>query len=360
MLKCLLYFLCFSLLSACQPADSMEETAKAQAASPITDRITQVRLATAQEKPFALQTLANGRVSALLQSKLYFKVQGSIEKINVTNGTLVKAGQVLAVLDNRQQAIALEQAKNQYHKAVNDLNIEIVSYGGIDQDTNSIKPRILDALKVKAGYNEALTAIKNAQLQYDHTFLVAPYQGIIANLKAKPHNPTPTNEPFCTLLNPHNLIVEIAILEAELTHIRLGQNVQINPIALASKAYTGNVMEINPIVNEQGLVLVKIKIAKTDKDLLEGMNVNVIIEQNLDRQITIPKVAVVERSGRKVVFTFEKGLAKWHYVTVTHENSTEVAISEGLKAGEQVIIDGNLNLGHDAPVEVIKEEKTGT
>ena len=94
----------------------------------------------------------------------------------------------------------------------------------------------------------------------------------------------------------------------------------------------------------------KARIARPDRNLFEGMNVRVVIERRLPNQIVIPKSAVVERSGRKVVFTVEDGLAKWHYVTVAHENDEEVAIGEGLRAGERVIVSGNLNLGHDAPV----------
>nr|MCU0394222.1 efflux RND transporter periplasmic adaptor subunit [Thermoflexibacter sp.] len=174
---------------------------------------------------------------------------------------------------------------------------------------------------------------------------------------AKPHNLAPTTEPFCTLLSRDNLVVEISILESELSNLQIGQGAKIQSLAMSAKKYEGKVIEINPFVNEQGLVLVKVKIENADSALLEGMNVNVMIEEELSDYISIPKTAVVERSGRKVVFSYESGLAKWHYVTVAHENSTQVAISEGLKAGEQVIIDGNLNLGHDAPVEVIKDEK---
>jgi RND family efflux transporter MFP subunit len=359
MLKSIFYYLAIVVaFSACQDASSMEEAAKTLSQNSPQERTTLVQVAISEERPFHLQVLANGKVNALLQSQLYFKAQGEIEKIHVANGDRVKAGQIMAVLDNRQQAVALEQAQNQYRKAVNDLNLEIVNYGGVDRDTNSVKPHILNVLKIKVGYYEALTAIKNAQVQYDNTFLIAPYSGIIANLKVRPHNPALLTEPFCTLLSRDNLVVEIAILESELAYVELGQSATIQLIAYRNKqSYKGRVFEINPLVSEQGLVRVKVKVENPNSDLLEGMNVNVVIEKTLPKYVIVPKTAVVERSGRKVVFTHEKGLAKWHYVTVAYENSSEVAISEGLKAGEQVIIDGNLNLGHDAPVEVMKKEQ---
>ena len=86
------------------------------------------------------------------------------------------------------------------------------------------------------------------------------------------------------------------------------------------------------------------------------MNARIIIEKTLLNQLVVPKSAVVERSGRKVVFAYENGLAKWNYVSIAHENETSVVISEGLKAGAFVIIEGNLNLGHDAKVEIKKQQ----
>jgi RND family efflux transporter MFP subunit len=134
--------------------------------------------------------------------------------------------------------------------------------------------------------------------------------------------------------------------------VMLGQIAKVKSLAYSERNYVGKVSEINPFVNEQGLVLIKVRIQNPDQYLLEGMNAQVIIEKNLQNQIVIPKEAVVERSGKKVVFVYENGLAKWNYVTVAHENSQEVAISEGLKVGQKVIVEGNLNLGHDAKVVV--------
>ncbi|MCP3930198.1 MAG: hypothetical protein GY705_13985 [Bacteroidetes bacterium] len=45
-------------------------------------------------------------------------------------------------------------------------------------------------------------------------------------------------------------------------------------------------------------------------------------------------------------------LSKWNYVTIAYENSTYIAISEGLSAGQFIIIDGNLNLDHDAEIQI--------
>jgi RND family efflux transporter MFP subunit len=153
------------------------------------------------------------------------------------------------------------------------------------------------------------------------------------------------------------MVVEVSILESELSVVTLGQVAKVKSLAYADRNYIGKVSEINPMVNEQGLVLIKVRIQNPDQYLLEGMNAQVIIEKKLQNQIIVPKEAVVERSGKKVVFVYENGFAKWNYVTIAHENSQEVAISEGIKAGQKVIVEGNLNLGHDAKVLINEEDE---
>jgi RND family efflux transporter MFP subunit len=345
-------YLLILFLTACQPNNSEQkkEEEGENKISQTSENVVTVKLAESRLKSFPLQVLASGKVTALTQAKINFKVTGIIEKILISNSATVKAGQVLAVLDNEQQRIALQQAQDHLQDTRVEFNKLLLEFGGKDRDTTSVSGRILENIKSKSGLTKAITNVRDAQLKLDNTYLKAPYAGVIANLKTKAYNPTPVTEPFCTILSRESLVVEVSILESELGVITLGQMAKVKSLAYTERSYVGKVSEINPVVNEQGLVLVKIKIQNPDAYLLEGMNAQVIIEKNLQNQVVIPKEAVVERSGKKVVFVYENGLAKWNYVTVAHENSQEVTISEGLKVGQKVIVEGNLNLGHDAKV----------
>lgn len=341
----------FLLLSNCKQNKSNEKNAENLTNSISTNEISTKPSIT---KPFSIQLLSNATIKAQNQSQLYFKAMGEIEQINIANNSFVKTGQILAVLDNRQAKVAIQIAHDQIKKVAFSLNKLVMEYGGKDNDTLQIKPRIYENLKLQSGFYEAQTALRTAQLQYDNTYLRAPYSGIVANLKTKPHNQASVSEPFCTILSGNILAAEALILESELAAVQIGQSAKIQPLAYTDKTYSGRVFEINPQVNLQGLVAIKIRINNPDKYLLDGMNAKIVIEKVIPNQLVIPKAAIVERSGRKVAFTFENGFAKWHYVTVSHENENEVTISEGLKAGEMVITEGNLNLGHDAAVALKK------
>ncbi len=353
---CIFALLHFYILTGCTTKPNYEEEAQ-QATQQATVAPVVVSVAEVVRRPFVVALVANGRVVAQSQSKLNFRAVGVIEKILVKNGGAVQAGQLMAQLDNREARLAVQQATLQIAEARVEMNDLLISQGGRKSDSSSVKPDVWAYIKLRSGYERAMLALQKAQNELENTYLRAPYAGVVANLKMKPYNSSSMSEGFCTLLSREAVWVEFSVLETELSAVQIGQTAQVTPVAYADKIYRAQVIEINPLVNEQGLVQVKAKVLNADKQLFEGMNVRLRVEKPLAAQLVVPKEAVVERSGRKVVFTYETdndtlGLAKWHYVTVAHENDTHIAVSEGLKAGERAITEGNLNLGHDAKVKL--------
>ncbi|MDE6378363.1 MAG: efflux RND transporter periplasmic adaptor subunit, partial [Duncaniella sp.] len=75
----------------------------------------------------------------------------------------------------------------------------------------------------------------------------------------------------------------------------------------------------------------------------------------VERALVIPKSALVLRSGRQVVFTLDGDKAMWNYVTTGLENLNHYTVTDGLAPGMKVIVTGNLNLAHEAPVKVITD-----
>ena len=84
------------------------------------------------------------------------------------------------------------------------------------------------------------------------------------------------------------------------------------------------------------------------------MNVMVTITCQSAEAVLIPKDALVLRSSRPLVFTYdaESERAQWHYVTLLHENDEMIAVSEGVEPGASVIVSGNLTLEHDSRVTI--------
>ena len=154
------------------------------------------------------------------------------------------------------------------------------------------------------------------------------------------------------MIDPTAMEVDFSVLENELALIRVGDEVGISPFADPTHVAVGAVSEVNPLVDEDGLVRVK-AVVRSSEGLFDGMNVRVRVRRSLDKQLVVPKGAVVMRSGKQVVFTLDGDKALWNYVRTGLENDSCYTIVEGLKPGDQVITSGNINLAHEAPVKVL-------
>ena len=146
--------------------------------------------------------------------------------------------------------------------------------------------------------------------------------------------------------------VDFTVLENELPLLKVGDKVEITPYASAAGVRQGSISEINPLVDENGMVRIKARVNGSNK-LFDGMNVRVSVKRSVGEQLVIPKTAVVLRSGKQVVFTLKEGKAMWNYVHTGLENMEEYTVTDGLEEGMEVITTGNVNLAHEAKVKEV-------
>lgn len=305
-----------------------------------------------QNRSFYEEIISNGKTYPLRKVGLYFNTTGNVIKILCKNGTTVYKDSILGVLDNTLQKLDLNNARIQVESAKIELKSCMLGYGATIQDSSAMSGLVYDNLKIQSGYVQAMNNWERAKLQYRHTILKAPFTGLITDMNTCAHDKITPYDLFCNLMDTDRFVAEFQIIEHELPMIFIGQTVKVSPFAYDSVVIAGRISEINPSVDEDGLVSVKAIIPNSKNLLFDGMNVKIIIKREIKHQIVIPKQALLIRSNREVVFTYESGYAKWNYVRINKENSTSYLISEGLHPGDSVITSGNTYLAHNARVKL--------
>lgn len=308
------------------------------------------------ERAFHHELAGNGKIVAMRSAELRFSATEQIAHIWVRNGDRVRKGQQLARLDLFALERSLAQAKDNLEQSKLDLQDVLIGRGYSLETQNDAPTDEVELAKVKSGYNKALIAYELAEENLRKATLTAPFDGVVANLKAKANN-TSSGEVFCLIIDDELVNVEFSVLESELPLVKRGFPVFITPFASATAEYLiGKVSEINPYVESNGMVKIKAQV-KNNGTLLQGMNVNVLLRHPIEQNLVIPKTAVVMRSGKSVVFTQVNGKAQWNYVEITAENSDSCVVAprskeyEGLSVGDTVIVSGNLNLAHETELE---------
>lgn len=318
--------------------------------------INEVDVVELRRQDFPMQLLSNGKLSAGRRSVLSFAGSGVITRINVRNGSPVKAGDVLAELDSRDQKLALESAQLELDKARLEYLDVLAGMGYSSSDTASAPAEILKLAKIRSGYENARISYAKSSRSMDGTVLRAPFAGKVADLKLKEWDRT-GSDPFCTVVGDSAFDVNFYALESEYQFLSLGQAVRVTPFGSPEGKVGGKISAINPTIDKNGQIAVTARVSG-GAGLVDGMNVKVLVEKSLPSQLVVPKSAVVIRDGLEVLFRYRAGKAEWVYVNILRSNSESYAVKANedrgavLSEGDSVIVSGNLNLADGSAVSI--------
>lgn len=334
---------------------------------------------------------ATGIVKPFKQLEVVSNITGYIDKINTSEGALANKGDLLVKFDDREHKIALSEAevtlmnaKIEYgfYSKEEALPIDMKKVDSIKVELNKLESLLKEkkigedeylnekdkldlallftgakrneVLLNKSGMTNAINAMNRAKLNLSYTEIIAPFNGIVANFHLVENQRINAGEKLFDLLDVSRLKVEVGILENEITKIKIGSKAKIKINAVDNKVYNGKVVQINPIVDsETKTSRVTVEIIDKDHNIKPGMFAYINIETEiLKNRILIPRAALLVRDRRNLVFIVEDDLAKWHYVTIGDQNEDYIEIIDGVKPGDQVIVEGHFNLAHDSRIRV--------
>lgn len=302
---------------------------------------------------FFKEIVSNGKVEARKKNEIIFKGDGKLIFLGIKNGEQVVQNQILAKLEDDLIINQLEKAKIDLEKAKIEYKTELINFNLKDSSGNAEETTLRESLRIKSGLALAENEVRHQKIKYNNRTIRAPFDGVIANLDTKQGDFISSTDVLCSILNWSEIEVSFSVLENDLFFFDVGQPIEVLPKVGLKKTLTGHISEVNPIVNENGLVSVKGLInSHDDFNPLDGLNVDVIIKKKLENVIVVPKEALVLRSNDDVVFTVENGFTKWNAVEIIEENSKYYAIDSSLKIGDTIIISNNSNLSFDVKVDI--------
>jgi len=324
------------------------------------------------------------------------EVGGVIKTLNVTEGRHVREGELLVELDEREYRLRLEKQQALRLKYLSDVLLEKRFAGPeikASQETldrvakaksafedaearfaKGLIPRLefenaqrdYELVLIESGgrREEVMASSKNltqseidvkiAQMELDKTRIMAAFSGIVTDIKVSPNEHLSAGRELFTLVNISRIKVKAKVLESEIGKMKVGREVDVRFAAYPGKVFKGVVDAISPVVNaDDKTCAVHIAVGNPTEEIKPGMHAEVEIAAEIyNDRLLVPQDAVLTRSGRKLVFVVEDGLAKWRYVEIGVENERFVEILDGVKAGEMVIVEGHFTMAHDARVAV--------
>ncbi len=347
------YLFLLVIITSCSSTQSSNEEVEKRE---YLEQVNQVDYKILTPEDFEQEFISNGKLHAHERVIIKCKVGGQVEKLNVINGDYVKKSAVLAALDQEEYNRAIDDATIALKKAKVDMLDFLLGQGYQVKDSVKVPADLQEIAAIRSGYSGAGNQLAQAQYELAHTIIRAPFSGKVANLQVSTHDQIGAGEEICTIINDRQMAVVFHLVETEIHYVNINDKVSMIPFAITD-TITGKVTEINPVVDENGMVEVKALIKNTGK-LLDGMQVKVSVKKEVPGQLVVPKEAVVLRQNQEVLFRYTNGIAYWTYVQTGLENSQHYTViahpdkRASLNAGDTVIISNNLNLAHESKVEL--------
>ncbi|MBC9911126.1 efflux RND transporter periplasmic adaptor subunit [Chitinophaga varians] len=316
------------------------------------DNITAVKVLVLHKALFSYYIESSGKIKAKQKETIHAEQSGPLRLCNVWNNKMLDAGETVIAFDQRAISLRRERATEEHFNAAINYKSELLNQASLlESKSQQIRDTVYHKLKANTGLTNAELTLKELTLELEKMTIRAPFKGIAADVKVQQGSTVRAGDELFTIYTAADLYLEANILESDFSMIKAGQPATLQTVS--GSRHNAVVTETNPIVDDNGMMLVKLRIID-HRSLVPGMNAMAKMAIPLQQVLAVPKEAVVMRSGKAVVFTVQQNQAKWQYVKTGRDNGTSIEITEGLKDGDSIIISNNVQLTHNSTVSIIR------
>ena len=273
------------------------------------------------------------------------EIDGRIDKLLFKEGQPVKKGAVLVMLDAAEQRARLAAAQA-------DLNLAASRYKRSEElvAKNFISRQALD--EARANLDILRARRQQEQVALDKTVIRAPFSGVAGLRQVSAGAYVSKGSDIVRLDALVNLKLEVPVPETLLSLVRIGLPINLTIDALPGQTFSGTVHAIDPVVDPVSRnVRVRARIANPKGQLKPGMFARAKADLGgKTRAILLPEQVIVPKSDGSYVFLAVNGKAELRKVVLGKREPGRVEIVSGVKAGDTVVLDGQIKLRPGVPV----------
>jgi RND family efflux transporter MFP subunit len=308
----------------------------------------------------AAELVATGYVVAQIKAAVASKGSGRLEVLNVEEGDKVKAGAVLAILDNSDIRADLDYAKAGLLAARADsveasINLSrqknLIKADATTQDVVDAATAAFD--RAVANMHVRRASIRSVEVALENTIIRAPFDGTVLTKNADVGemvtpfaSASSSKGAVVTIADMSSLEVEADVSESNIYKVKVGQPCEIVLDAYPGVRYQGYVKKIVPTADRsRATVLTKIGFKNIDDKVLPEMSARVnflpVAEKQTDDEkptLVVAKSAMTTREGGKVVFKVVGDYVQETPVEAGRELGQMTEIITGLFSGDVVVV----------------------
>lgn len=306
-------------------------------------RLPNVTIMAASYKDVLQSDVYTANVEAYAKNNIAPQSPSRIQKIYVEVGDFVRAGQIVAKMDE----VSLNQSKlSMANDSLEYSRIKkLYEQGGVSKSD-------FDAMELK--YNVTRSQYQNL---LENTILRSPVSGVIT-ARNYDQGDMYGGSPIYVVEQITPVKLYVGISEMDYTRVKKNDTVTLTADALPGKTFTGRIARIYPTIDAATHTFTaEVNVANSDRLLRPGMYARVTVNFGSNHSIVVPDDCVVKQQGSGVrsVFVLQNDdTVKEIVVTLGRHFGTEYEILSGIAEGDNVVVKGQASLKNGSKVNVQK------
>jgi membrane fusion protein (multidrug efflux system) len=273
-----------------------------------------------------------------------------VQTIAFEDGDLVKKGQLLLSLNNREELarvneleINISEAKRQLVRITNLAKESVASEQLLDEQQARVK---------------ALTAqLEVANSQLAEMEVKAPFSGLLGVRRVSVGALVSPGDVITTLDDLHKVKVDFGIAESHLPTVALGQSVSAKSIAYQDKIFNGVISNIDSRVDPiSRSVRVRAIIENPNLELRPGMLLQIVLQKKMLNTLVVPEQALLPIQDKQFVYVVKDNKAVQTEVKVGLRKPGIAQIISGINEGDFVVTEGTLRIRNGSAVNVLTND----
>ena len=305
-----------------------------------------------------------GSLKPIARVQIMSKIAGRVEEVIVDVGDSVKAGQLVARVEDREILQEIEQGEaslavaaasiHQREAELANLTRQVERYRELHEQA-LISKQDLEDLMTREQSAKALLELSRAQLRQaeanlnqfrislDNTRSNSPLDGFVAQRFLHPGALVTANTPILDLVDLRTLRMVINVVERDIVRVRRGVSANVSVDAFPGRIFSGKVLRVSPVLDPATRTgEVEIHVPNLSFDLRAEMFARVTLNLgDQQRGILVPRDALVYEGNQSGVFVIEQGVARFRPVELGLMLQTAVQVIRGLQPGEAVVTMGS-------------------
>ena len=334
-------------LTCCSKSDKPDPNKELEEA-PINVRVERPRV-----QPMEEVIEVNGNLEPANQVEVVSEVSGAVLAIEVDENDRVRAGQVLARIDD-------EEYQLNYRQALTSLRVARADYESTSKLFEAGMKSKSEYEKMQRSFLDAQTNAQISNNRLKNTVIRSPIDGIVVARNIEPHKMVGTMETLFSVADLGSFLIKITVTEAEVAKIREGQEVRVRVDALATDAnredfpFAAKVSQIQPMVDPQsGTVQVEVSLENQDERLRAGMFARLrIVTAVHENALVVPRRALSTEDENQVWVVDGKGV-KMVEVKTGLVDQTQIEILSGLTVGDLTVVEGQEALTPKSKINIV-------